>query len=268
MLRFAANLGLLFNEFAFLDRFQAAADAGFRLVEIMFPMAPIDAICAAVKKAGVELLQFNLPGGDFPAGDRGFLAMPGKRQEFRAALQQALPAAKVLGVKQFNCLAGNWAPEYSREEQLACARENLAWASPLLVEAGLTMNIEPLSPFQSPRYVFPRPSELLALLKGLGLPRIGVQYDVFHAQLVEGNLIGTLKEYLPFVGHIQVADAPERHQPGTGEINYRAVFSALEQMGYDKVVSLEYIPVGSTIESLAWLPKECRVTGTAGQLKL
>ncbi len=269
MIKFTANLGTLFTEVPIEERFQKAADAGFRVVEIWSPIeVEPPELSKIIKDTGIELLQFNLDMGDLEAGDRGLLALPDQKERFRSGFDKVIPLAGFLGARQFNCPAGNRVAAYSREEQLACMRENLEWLHPQLETHDLYLNVEPLSAFQSPDYFFGRPSELFSILREFGLPRIGVQYDLFHAQLMEGNLVTTLRENISLIGHIQVADAPDRHQPGTGEINYRYVLAEIEALGYDKYVGLEYEPLGSTDESLDWLPVECRVQAQARDLAI
>ena len=269
MLKFAANLALLFPKAPLLERFQKAADAGFRVVEMWVPFEfALKELAQAREEAGVQLLQFNLDMGDYASGERGLLSHPDQKGRFRAGFELALEYARRLGVRQFNCLAGNRVTDYSKDEQLACMKENLEWVVPHLEANDMVLNIEPLDAFYNPDYLFTRSRELFPLLRELGLPGIGVLYDIFRAQLMEGNLVTTMRENLPLIGHIQIADVPGRHQPGTGEINFRYVLAAIEAMGYDKFVSLEYAPLGSTEESLAWLPVECRVTARADDLQL
>ena len=269
MLKVVASLGLLFNESPLPERFQRAADAGFRMVEMWCPFEwPAAQLASAVKRAGVELLQFNLDMGDVPGGDRGFLALPEARERFRSGLAMALEYAAELGVRQLHSLSGNRMEGVTLQDQLACMRDNLEWLVPQLERHDLRLNIEPLNAFESPKYLFSRPGDLFSALHDWGLPRIGVTYDLYHAQLMEGNLVGTLRQSLPLVGHIQVADAPGRHQPGTGEINFPYVFSQLEALEYARFVSLEYVPLGSTEESLSWLPRKYRVAMRGDDIRL
>jgi len=269
MIKFVANLGMLFTEHPLLERFQKAAEAGFRVVEIWSPIeAEPQELAQAIKAAGVELLQFNLDAGDMAAGDRGFLALPEQKERFRSGYEMAVQLAGLYGARQVNCLAGNKTAANSREEQLACLKDNLEWLHPQLEANDLYLNVELLNKYHSPDYILGQSGELFSILDELDLPRIGFQYDFFHIQLQEGNLVTTLRQNLPRVGHIQIADAPDRHQPGTGEINYRYVLGEIEAMGYDKYVSLEYAPLGTTEESLAWLPVECRVQAQAADLAL
>jgi hydroxypyruvate isomerase len=265
MIKFAANLSMLFPEVPLLERFQKAADAGFRVVEIWSPLD--EGLAEAKKNAGVELLQFNLDEGDESAGERGFLSIPDQQQRFRSGFKNAIRYADKLNVQQFNCLTGNREPAYSWEAQMACMRENLEWLYPQLEANDLRLNIEPLNLFSSPYYLLPWPKELFSILKALELPRIGVQYDLFHAQLMEGNLIATMRENLSLIGHIQIADAPGRHQPGTGAIDYRFVLAEIDAMGYEGFIGIEYVPLGLTVESLSWLPVGSRVQTRARDLK-
>jgi len=261
LIKVVASLGLLFKEVSILERFERAAAAGFSVVEMWTPFdLPLDELVRAKEKAGVSLLQFNLDMGNVPAGERGFPSLPDQKERFRSGFDLALEYARRLEVRQLHCLAGNRIPGFSREDQLACMRDNLEWLVPQLETSDLHLNIEPLNAFESPDYLFSHPGNLFAALRDLALSRIGVIYDLYHAQLMAGNLVSTLRENLALVGHIQVADVPGRHQPGTGEINFPFVFSEIEAVGYEGFVSLEYIPIGATEESLAWLPMESRVT--------
>lgn len=269
MLRFVANLGMLFTTWPLLERFQRAADAGFRGVEIWMPdeVEPVR-IARAAAAAGVEILQFNLALGDYFGGERGLLALPGREEPFRDSIQDGLRHAELLGARQVNCLSGNRLGDVPLQAQMDCLQANLEWAGPILERHELQLNIEPLSELANPDYLFRRPSDLFALLDRLDLPRVGVQYDLYHAQLAEGNLVATLRQHLARVGHIQAADAPDRHQPGTGEIDYRYVFRQIEALGYAGHIGLEYAPLGSTDDSLRWLPTGCRAECRAVDLHL
>ena len=249
-----------------MERFQKAAAAGFRVVEVSYPLD--EESTKAKEDAGVDLLQFNLDMGDLEAGDRGLLSLPNHKESFRSNFGDSLKHADRLNVRQLNCLPGNRDTAYSAEDQLACLRENLEWVHPQLEASDLYLNVEPLSSYHGPHFLFARPSDVFSILTELDLPGIGVQYDLFHMQLMEGNLITTIRENLSLIGHIQIADVPDRHQPGTGEINYRYVLGEIEAMGYVKYVSLEYTPLGSTEESLGWLPVEYRVQARASDLTL
>lgn len=267
MIRFTANLGLLFADVPLPQRFARAAAAGFRAVEIWSPyLDPLGDLIEASRAAGVEIVQFNMDRIDLRAGERGTLGMPEHQSRFRADLELAMRTAGQLGARRMNALIGNVSPLTTREAQLACLQENLAWAEGRLAAHDLTLVVEPLCPQLNPAYLLPRPSDLFALLRGLNLARVKVQYDLFHAQMAEGNLTATLKENLPLIGNIQIADAPGRHQPGTGEIAYRFVLQEIEAMGYGGRVGLEFMPQGTIEEALAWLPLACRVEGPANAL--
>lgn len=255
MLRFVANLGMFFTDSPLLGRIRLAAEAGFRVVEIWMPdeVEPSQ-IARAATAAGVGILQFNLALGDYFGGERGLLALPGREAAFRESITDALRYADLLGARQVNCLAGNRLPDMDLQAQLDCLAANLTWATPILERHDLRLNIEPLSEPANPHYLFHRPHDLFALLDGLDLSHVGVQYDLYHAQLAEGNLVATLRQHIGRIGHIQAADAPDRHQPGTGEINFRYVFGQIEALGYAGHIGLEYAPTGSTVDSLRWLP--------------
>jgi hydroxypyruvate isomerase len=251
------------------QRIMKAAELGFRVVEVWSPyLDPIDEIVKAKQATGVEIVQFNMDRIDLKAGERGNLSLPENQSRFRADLELAIQTAQTLGAKRFNALIGNISEQASRDEQLECMKENLRWAQPLLEKNNLTLVTEPACLQLNPRYFMPRPSELFTLLRELNLPNVKVQYDMFHAQMAEGNLIGTIKDHAALIANIQIADAPGRNQPGTGEINYRRVFSAIESFAYDGRIALEFIPAGSIEEALAWLPRECRVECESGALKL
>lgn len=267
MIKFAANLSILFQEVPLLERFQKAVDAGFQVVEIWSPIeTDPHALVKAKNEAGIELLQFNLDMGDLAAGDRGLLSIPDFTERFRSGFEMVMQLAKLYNVRQLNCLVGNKVENQTKEIQLLCMKDNLEWLHPQLEVNDLALNIEVLSSVQSPNYLLTGFGELFSIVKQLDLPRVGVQYDLFHAQLMEGNLVTTVRENLPLIGHIQIADVPDRHQPGTGEVNYRYVLAEIEAMGYKKFVSLEYEPLGSTDESLNWLPLESRVSATSNNL--
>lgn len=267
MLRFAANISMLFTEVPFLDRFQRAADAGFGAVEFLWPTGiDLDALVEAKEAAGIEVALFNMDAGDMPAGERGFLSHPNRRDWWRQAFLQALELAQRLGCRRIHTMAGNELPGLSRESQLACAADNLMWALPHLETAGVTATIEALNRFDNPQFLLYRTVHTLELLKQLDTPHVRCQYDIYHMQRMEGNLIATIREHIDDIGHVQVADSPDRHEPGTGEINYRNVLLALEGAGYAGYVGLEYNPRGTTEESLAWLPREARQTASVEEI--
>jgi len=258
MIRFSANLGLLFADVPLRERFQKAAEAGFRVVEIWFPY---DENLTTKDLAGLKLLQFNMDRIDFAGGERGTMAIPDQSHRFRADLEEAITIARHLGCRQFNALAGNLSPKFSPAEHVECLKSSLRWASERLANTGLRLVVEPLSLALNPGYMMPLPSKLLAIVAEINSPNLVVQYDIFHAHMAGEEIVPTLRRYLPWIGHIQVADAPGRHEPGTGEIDYRFVFGEIEAMGYDGYIGLEFRPL-KTI----WPPPKCRVETTSHEL--
>jgi len=269
MLRFSANLSMLWREVPFLERFQRAADAGFGAVEFLWPRGEgLDAVVRAKERAGLVVALHNMDAGDMPAGDRGYANDAARRDEWRAAFLQALELAERLGCTRLNCLVGNDLGTASRAAQLDVVRDNLAWALPHAEKVGVTLMLEALNTFESPRYLLACTADSLALIEKLNSPWIKLQYDVYHMQRMEGNLIPTIKANVARIGHVQIADPPGRHQPGSGEINWRNVLVALEEAGYDGYIGLEYVPLGTTEESLAWLPRERRRVSGVTDLNL
>ena len=254
MPRFAANLTMLFTELPFPERFAAAKAAGFHYVEYLFPYAfPADALRRLLDDNGLIQVLFNLPCGDWAAGDRGIAADPARTAEFRAGIPLALKYAKTLGVTRLNCLAGKLPPGVAEAEALATMAENVAYAADFLAQEGVALVIEAINRFDIPGFVLCRTSQVMALLDVVGRPNVAMQYDVYHAQRQEGELAATLAANIARIGHIQIADNPGRHQPGTGEINFPFLFTALDGLGYDGFIGLEYVPTPDTESSLAWV---------------
>ena len=253
MPKFAANLSMLFTELPFLDRFEAAARAGFEAVEFLFPYA-FDAqdIRSRLDAHGLKLVLHNLPAGDWEAGERGIACHPDRVDEFRAGVARAITYAQALGVGQLNCLAGK-APAGVSEAQL---REtlvaNLRFAAAALKAAGLRLLVEPINTFDIPGFYLSRTAQALAILDEVGADNAFVQYDIYHAQRMEGELAATLHKHLARIGHVQLADNPGRNEPGTGEINYAYLFAHLDRIGYAGWVGCEYKPATTTLEGLGW----------------
>ncbi len=271
MLNWSANLTMLFRELPFLERFDAAAAAGFAAVEFMWPTGvDLSALVARAARA-VQVALFNVDSGDVPAGDRGFPNDPAKREWWRARTLVAIELAHRLGhVTRLNVQAGNEVPGLSRAAMLDCLTENLAWA--LEQDPGITFLLEPLNRFEHPRYILGRTSEALEIIERLQHPRLKLQFDLYHTQRTEGNLVSLLRAHRTAIGHIQIADSPDRHQPGTGEIAWRFVLGEIEALGfegpgYQGFIGLEYIPLPDTLTSLQWLPADkrraCSVTDLA-----
>ena len=254
-LNFAANLSMLYPDRPFLERFSAARAAGFDAVEFLFPYEfGHQAIRQRLDEQGLQVVLFNISPGDYAAGDRGTLSQPHRRADFQRTLQEALTYAHALGSPRIHVMVGNRLPDTAHAVQFDTILENLAWAAPLAAAAGVTLVVEPLNATDQPRYFLHTTAEGMAIVQAVNHPHVRLQYDVYHAQMTEGNLLNTIQRYLPYIGHIQVSDVPGRHEPGTGEINYPAIFATLEQLGYAGYIGLEYHPSGDTDQSLAWLP--------------
>lgn len=253
MPRFAANLTMLFTERPFLDRFEAAAHAGFEAVEFLFPYAyEVGEIRSRLDQHRLQLVLHNLPAGDWDAGERGIACDPTRVAEFRAGVGQALAYAQALGVPQLNCLAGK-APAGVAEPLLhQTLVSNLRFAAAALRQAGLRLLIEPINPFDIPGFYLTRTDQALTLLDEVGADNLFVQYDIYHAQRVEGELAATLQRALPRIGHIQLADNPGRHEPGTGEINYPWLLRHIDRLGYAGWIGCEYKPATDTVAGLGW----------------
>ncbi|MBE3598335.1 MAG: hydroxypyruvate isomerase [Limnochordaceae bacterium] len=251
MIRWVCNVTMLFTEVPLLERFERAARAGFRYVEFLFPYGQdVDAIARELEKHHLEQVLFNLPAGRWESGERGIAADPSRREEFAEGVRQAVAIAQRLGVRRLNCLAGRLLPGVPYADQHACLVDNLRRAADHLARHGIMLLVEPLNDRDVPGFLLTSTRQAVALLDEVGRPNVKVQYDAYHMQIMEGNLTQTLKAYLPRIGHVQIADVPGRHQPGTGEIRYPFVLQALDEAGYDGWVSLEYVPQGSTEESL------------------
>ncbi|MCH8498340.1 MAG: hydroxypyruvate isomerase [Marinobacter sp.] len=253
MPRFAANLTMLFNELPFPERFAAARAAGFTGVEYLFPYAwPAELLQQQLRSQGLTQVLFNLPPGDWDAGERGIACLPGREDEFRQGVEQAIAYARVLGCQQVNCLAG-LCPEGQQDTGWDTLLANVRYASKRLADAGLRLLVEPInSTVDMPGFLLDTSAKGEQLLDQVDSDNLRLQYDLYHMQIMEGDLIRTLQRLLPRIGHIQFADNPGRHEPGTGEINYPAVFAALDDMGYSGWVSAEYRPATTTAASLGW----------------
>ena len=257
MPKFAANLSMLFTEQPFLDRFEAAARAGFAAVEFLFPYAFSAAdIKQRLDANGLTLVLHNLPAGDWDAGERGIACLPDRVDEFRAGVATAIKYATVLGVPQLNCLAGK-APAGVDEALLRQTFvANLKFAAAALKQAGLKLLIEPINSYDIPGFYLNRTAQALAILDEVAsdaeTDNAYVQYDIYHAQRMEGELAATLQKHLARIGHIQLADNPGRNEPGTGEINYAFLFGHLERIGYTGWIGCEYKPATTTEAGLGW----------------
>ena len=255
MLRFAANVSMLFAEAPFLDRFARAARAGFAAVECQFPYeAPAGEIRARLDDLGLAMVLHNLPAGDWAAGERGLACLPHRVDEFRAGVARAIAYAHALGVPQVNCLAGIAPPGADPEVLRRTLVDNLRFAARAFAAEGLRLLVEPINTFDMPGFFVHRTAQAVALLDDVGEPNVFVQYDAYHMQRMEGALAATIERYLPRIAHVQVADHPGRHEPGTGEIPFDALFAELERLGYAGWIGCEYRPAGRTEDGLHWLP--------------
>lgn len=243
MLRFDLNISILLKEVPFIERFEYAARLGFGAVEFWWPAGEdLSTIAERVRTYELDVALMNFDAGTMAAGERGFLNDRSKRNWFRAHVPLALEFAKRIGCPQLNALVGNAIADESREAQLDCVRENLAWTADLAASAGLGIVVETLNRFENPRYLLSNTHDVLALLTEINRPNLKYQYDCYHMQRMEGNLIATLREHIAHIGHVQIADSPDRHEPGTGEIHYAHVLAALEATGYADYIGLEYNP--------------------------
>jgi hydroxypyruvate isomerase len=253
-IRLAANLSMLYTELPFLTRFRGASQAGFTAVEFLFPYeAGIDAIAHRITTFGLDAAIFNLHAGETEAGEWGTLSNPRRRDYFKWSFDIALRGAEQLHCGRLNMMFGQRVVDLEEEEQMMCAVKNLTWAAPQADAVAVDLLIEPLNPFDFPSYLLRTMGQALRVVRAVDHPRVAIQYDIYHGQMTEGNLINTIRGYKDVIRHIQIADVPGRHQPGTGEIRFSAVFAALESLGYSGFVGLEYHPRGSTDESLAWV---------------
>jgi hydroxypyruvate isomerase len=259
MPRFAANLSLLFADVPLLDRFERAARAGFSSVEVQFPYeAPASVVRDRLVANRLKMVLHNLPAGDWAAGDRGIACNPARQAEFRAGVARGIEYATTLGVPQLNCLAGKPGAGVPDADTRATFVGNVRYAAAELKKAGLKLLIEPINNFDVPGFWLNRTALAIEVLDEAGADNAFVQYDVYHAQRYEGELAGTLSRHLARIGHIQVADNPGRHEPGTGEINYPFLFQHLDRIGYSGHIGCEYVPAGSTEAGLGWLEQARR----------
>jgi len=250
MPRFAANLSWLFLEHAFLDRFQAAADAGFHAVEFLFPYEhPAEAIAERLKAAKLELALFNLPPGDWTKGERGLAALPGREQDFAAALDTALHYAGVLGCRTLHVMSGLAEPGHATD---AAYRANLARAAAAAKPRGITIVIEPINHRDIPGFYLNTVGQAADAIAAVGADNLHIQFDFYHCQITEGALAMRFKEHFRQVGHIQIAGVPGRHEPDVGEINYPYLFDLIDSLGYTGHVGCEYKPANGTRAGLGW----------------
>ncbi len=257
MPRFAANLSMLFTEVPMLERFELAAKAGFRAVELQFPYEhPAAELKARLRANGLQLVLHNLPAGDWHAGDRGIACRPERIDEFRAGVARGIAYATALGAPRLNCLAGIARPGGGGGDDEHELRRtfvaNLRFAAAALADAGIDLLIEPINRHDVPGFWLHGSAQAIAILDEVQAPNAYLQHDIYHMQRSEGELAATIERLLPRIGHVQVADNPGRHEPGSGEIAYGFLFELLDRIGYAGWVGCEYRPATSTEEGLDW----------------
>jgi hydroxypyruvate isomerase len=259
-MRFCPNLSMLFKEVDFVERFGKAADAGFSAVEFWWPSGEdLDQVESAIKDSGLEVALFNFDAGDMPSGDRGLVSDPDRQQEFRDNVPVALELARSVGCTRLNALVGLDLDDVDTDEQFELARENVKWAAEQAAEYGISVLIEAVNTFENGPYLLYTTGAAAEFVEQVGRDNVRLQYDAYHMQRMEGNIVATLRDRIDGIAHVQVADSPDRGEPGSGELNYRYIFAALEDLPYDGWVGLEYKPTTeNTEDSFAWLPKDKR----------
>jgi hydroxypyruvate isomerase len=255
-MRFAANLSFLFTELPFLARFALAKRHGFNAVEFMFPEGEkLEDVVAAQHESSTNVVLMNLPAGDVAAGERGLACLPDRIPAFRAAVGTGITFARALGCPRLHALAGIVPKGADRRRCLDTLVDNLQYACDAAARHGIDITLEPINTRDMPGFVVSRSDEAMEIIERADRPNLHLQYDIYHMQIMEGDLIPTMRRLKDRIGHIQFADTPGRHQPGTGEINFANVFAALDDMGYDGFVAAEYRPSGKSEESLSWFER-------------
>jgi len=256
MPKFNANLTMLFNEVEFLDRFEKAANNGFSAVEYLFPYDwPVDQLVEALGTYGLKQVLHNLPAGDWAGGERGIACIPGREQEFQDGVGKAVEYAKALTCPRLNCLVGLTPENESDEAIQKTLINNLRFAADALEKEQIKLLVEPLNDKNFPGFHLVGSLQTIDLLDQIGHANIQLQYDIYHMQRMEGELINSITTLVDRVGHVQLADNPGRHEPGSGEINFENVFKAIDESGYSGWIGCEYIPAGDTEAGLGWLKK-------------
>ena len=252
MPNFAANLTMLFTELPMLKRFQAAANCGFKAVEILFPYEhEASELADKLRDAGLKIILINFPAGDWP-NERGFSAIPGRENEFRENVAATLQYAQTIGCQKVHIMAGVVEDGLKNTRAVDTYLSNLTYAAEIFGEKGITVVIEPLNARSAPGYLISHQWEARDIIKRVGHDNLGLQFDCFHAQIMEGDLARTMERCLDQIKHIQIADHPGRHEPGTGEINYSFLFDHLDHIGYENWIGCEYRPIGGTLPGLKW----------------
>jgi hydroxypyruvate isomerase len=253
MPKLAANLSWLYQELPLLERFAAAAAAGFKAVEILFPYeAPAETVAALLAKHGLQQALFNLPPGDWAKGERGFAAVPSREATFEAAFEQALAYARVVKCPKLHVMAGMVPAGVSRAAMTETFVANLKRAAPKAAAAGIMLVLEPLNDRDVPGYYMSTTTQAAEICAAVGAANLKIQFDVYHAQIMEGDVTRRIERLAPQIGHVQIAGNPDRNEPDIGELDYHHVLAVLDRVGYDGWIGLEYKPRGATNAGLGW----------------
>ena len=253
MAKFAANLTMLFNEVDFLERFEKAHQCGFKAVEFLFPYAYEPQVLAdKLNTFSLEQALFNMPPGDWDAGERGFAAIPGREQEFKQSVATAILYANALNCKKVHAMSGIVDTSFSYEQHVETFISNIRYAADEFAKHGIELMIEPLNSRDVPGYFIAHQRKAVELIKQVQRDNVKLQFDLYHAQIMDGDLSIMIKELADFIGHVQIASVPQRHEPSEGEINYPHIYQQLDDAGYQGWLGCEYKPRSSTEEGLAW----------------
>lgn len=253
-MNFSVNLTTLFTEVPFLERFKKANDFGFSYVECQFPYAySVNEIQQQLNENGLLLDLINLPAGEWEKGDRGLAIDPGRTNEFRHSVEHGIQYATNLGVQKIHCMAGIILPYIEKETARETYIRNIYEAGRRMDEFGITLLIEPINPFSMPNYYLNNIEDAIEIMNGVNLQNVKLQFDFFHIHRIHGNPLFLFKKYFEYIDHIQIADSPERNQPGTGEMDYGSIFKAIHEIGYKGQIGLEYTPQGTSEESFGWI---------------
>ena len=250
MPRFAANLSMMFTEHPFLERFDAAAAAGFKAVEFLFPYEhPPEVIAECLQRNDLQQILFNLPPGDWNAGEKGFAARPEKFDELRKSIHEAVPYVKATGVRRLHLMAG--IADRRDHKAVEAFRKSVEWTADFFGNQGIDVMLEPINKRDVPGYFLNDFEFARDLIADMKIPNVGLQFDIYHCQILHGDVTTRLREMLPLIGHIQIASVPSRHEPGE-ELNYPFLFAELDRLGYEHFVGCEYRPAAGTVEGLGW----------------
>ncbi|MDW3207405.1 MAG: 2-oxo-tetronate isomerase [Alphaproteobacteria bacterium] len=254
MPRFAANLSMLFTEVPFLERFDAAREAGFAGVEFQFPYEHAkEEVAEAREKAGVEVVLFNVPAGDWARGDRGIGALPGREAEFERGFRTAMDYAAILECERLHVMAGIAPVTLDERVHHSALEGNLRRIAPHAERGGITLMVEPINTRDMPGYVVNRTEQAIRIMDNVQASNLALQLDIYHRQIMQGDLMATIERHIGIIGHIQIAGVPGRNEPDTGEVNYPALFDRLDRLGYNGWIGCEYLPREDTWSGLKWL---------------